>query len=81
VKYAETSGIPCGGLYYSYSQRAETIKNGKTSNFSLKDIYISEKFKVEPFLSANAAYKDDQNFRLVWELDEPLSAKEAENAI
>lgn len=80
VKYAETCGVPANGLYYSYSQRAETIKNGITSNFLLKDIYISKKFQTIPNLLVNAAYKDGQNFRIVWELEEPLSAKEAEDA-
>lgn len=81
VKYAETIGVPANGLYYSYSQRAETIENSTISNFLLKDIYISKKFKTIPNFSVNATYKDGQNFRIVWELEEPLSAKEAENAI
>lgn len=80
VKYAETIGVPANGLYYSYSQRAETIEKGITSNLLLKDIYISNKFQTIPNLLANAAYKDGQNFRIIWELEEPLSAKEAEDA-
>ena len=81
MKYAETIGVPANGLYYSYSQHAETIENDITSNLLLKDIYISNKFQTIPNCSVNAAYKDGQNFRIVWELEEPLSAKEAEDAI